>query len=90
MEHPPGSGAERRGPAARTAGNMGCLPGVLRDLDRGILRRGAHAELIQIGLGHTDRAGLPKLPDRGSLIGRDVILDNPAGRRGAPVESADV
>ena len=90
MEHPPGSGAERRGPAARAAGNMVCLPGVLRDLDRGILRRGAHAELIQIGLGHTDRSGLPEPPDRGSLVGRDVILDNPAGRRGAPVESTDV
>ena len=73
----------RGGRAARgAAGHAVGVPGVAHRVEAGVLVRGAHRELVHVGLAEHRGTGRDKPLDRGRGVGRDVALEDPRGRGG--------
>src|SRR5699024_5958785 len=60
--------------AARSAGHGIEIPWIVGRAVGRILGRGAHRELIGVGLAEEDRPGLTQLPDNRRVVGADVVL----------------
>ena len=71
-------GGRAAGGAARHPGQV---PRVMRGAVAGVLGRGAHRELVHVGLADEDGAGLAQPPGDGRLVGRVPALEDlrPAG-----------
>ena len=93
---PAGVGAERqrhhacrhggRRSAARPARRAILRPGIARRAECRVLRRGAHRELVAVGLADDDRAGGVEPGDDGGVVRRDEVLEH--ARRGGRHEPA--
>ena len=94
-----GAGGERcharRGgggrPAGRPAGDFAGIPGVLDGAIETGLIGGAHGELVHIGLGQHDGAGLLEPRHHGRVVGRDEVVQHARTAAGAhPVGAENV
>ena len=77
-------GGDRGGRAAGgAAGHLRQVPRVVDRPEPGVLRGGAHRELVHVGLADEDRARIAQPPGDGGLIRRVPALEDlrPAGRR---------
>ena len=70
-------GHRRRRAAAGAAGHPAVVEGVQRPLERRVLRRRAHAELVEVGLARHDRARTLQAFHRRCRIGGDDALEQP-------------
>ena len=74
----------RRRAAGGAAGDAAAVPGVEHRAVGGVLVRGAHRELVHVGLAEHAGAGLGEPAHRGRRVGRPVALEDPragGGRR---------
>ena len=91
LDRAAGVGAERprrqpagdrgRGAAGRAAGDALGIPRVLRRPEAGVLRGGAHRELVQVRLAEERQAGVLHALGHGRVEHRDVALEDPRGGR---------
>ena len=92
-DRPRGQAAgDRRGRAAGgAAGYAIAVPRVSHRPVGGVLVRGAHRELVHVGLAQQPRPGLGEAPDRRRRVGRAIALEDPRSRRGLdPLGAEDV
>ena len=72
---------DRGGAAARGAARHAlAIPGVERRAERRVLGRGAHRELVLVGLPEQRRAGVREARDHGRRVGRAVALEDARAR----------
>ena len=87
--HDPCRHRSRRSPRAPPR-DPGPIAWISRGAEAGVLRRGAHRELVHVRLSENDRARAAKTPDNGRLERRDVSLQNPGATRGRQLHGAEV